>query len=400
MDKSTLGDPVRGAWLATVGGVSWLGLAALLFFSAEIGGGLLVGALLVAAVPNLLLFRLWRQAQQTQLDAARLAAELRVAGTRAAQYAAFVASLRLAAEQIMRRWSSHIGTASAQTEKGITDLSREFSGILQGIEAAIGSGQGASGASAGAGGDIGEVIALARADLEGMLGDLERGFAAKAPLLQQISELGAVVNELREMATVVADIASQTNLLALNAAIEAARAGEAGRGFAVVADEVRKLSTASGETGKRIGAKVELTTTTIKSTLVAAEAMGRQDNELMEVSRATVSGVVDRFDVAGTAMAEATEALENNAHTVRDRIANVLVSLQFQDRVTQLLAHSRGDIERFGEQIQGVAEGEPPPPLAVDAWIRDMESKYVALEQHDDPAAVVDRATATDVTFF
>ncbi len=123
---------------------------------------------------------------------------------------------------------------------------------------------------------------------------------------QSLSELKTQAVDIGQVMSIISDIADQTNLLALNAAIEAARAGEAGRGFAVVADEVRKLAEKTMEATKQ----VDMTVSTIQR---GAEA----NMQGIEQTVAYISESTTVAGRAGEALAQIESMVENTANETR-----------------------------------------------------------------------------------
>ena len=173
-----------------------------------------------------------------------------------------------------------------------------------------------------------------------------------------VAALGRDSEKISSITTVIRDVADQTNLLALNAAIEAARAGEAGRGFAVVADEVRKLAETTNCSAREIAEmicaiqigvramaeqmarSVERVETGLKVACAAAEAMTAIDG-----GAARVAAVIDEVSLALHAQSAASR-------TVSERVERIAGMVGANDRVTAAVAHTASELDQLAGSLE------------------------------------------------
>jgi methyl-accepting chemotaxis protein len=303
-------------------------------------------------------------------------------------------------------WTHNLDLAGQQMEQSVIELTARFSSIVQRLQDASVSSGGPRTKDGGDERGVLTVFADAEAELTALVSTLRAALVERQRLLGEVRGLLQFVDELRKMSSEVTDIADRTNLLALNAAIEAARAGEQGRGFAVVADEVRKLSGLSGNTGKRISEKVAVISSAISSASSAAELSARQDTEAVERSEASVGSVLGNLRGVTDAIMHSAEGLRQNSVSIRSEIQETLVHLQFQDRVSQILAHVTASVAQLGPDLAASAAhfretGELAAPVA-QALLKQFTASHTMAEEGQHGSAVAGAAAkaSDEVTFF
>ena len=170
-----------------------------------------------------------------------------------------------------------------------------------------------------------------------------------------ISELADSASQVGDIVEMISGIAQRTNLLALNASIEAARGGEAGRGFAVVATEVKELATQTGKATEQVAGQIRAMQETTGASVEALRKIAEQIKQL-ETTATSIAAAVDQQSVAGQDLARSIDLAARSAEEVTCNLDHVRdSSLATGSAATQVLTSST-ELERQATALKSQAD--------------------------------------------
>jgi methyl-accepting chemotaxis protein len=304
-------------------------------------------------------------------------------------------------------WGGHIESSREQMDTAISDLSLRFAGIVDKLGETLQTANLETSTSNDEGVDTSLIAIFERAEreLSSIIEGQRSAMNSMSIMLEKVQGLDRFTGELQSMAYEVAKIAQQSNLLSLNAAIEAARAGDLGRGFAVVAKEFRMLANQSGDTGRNIAAKVGVISAAIADACAVVRDSVEQREARVHATEDTIDHVLSEIHDVAHGLERSGALLKDESIAIQSEIGQALVQLQFQDRVGQILGLLKANIEHWPtfmeRRLQAFGESGNVDPLEANDFLDELKKTYVMKDQHVVHSGGTAQAPADDeITFF
>ncbi|WDZ96801.1 chemotaxis protein [Herbaspirillum sp. WKF16] len=276
-------------------------------------------------------------------------------------------------QRLLPVWQGHVQLARGQTKSAIDNLTARFVGIHERLGGALDLSQ--SGKNA----DVLQAIQAAATQLDGIASALESVLASRQALLARLDTLAAANDEIRRLAQENEQLAGRTGVTDL------------------LSDEQswQELAGRSAENSRQIATRAKNVRHQIIAAIGSAGEASVAAGGIIENPREVIDRVVADFRESALKLSASVEQLEGENREVDREVCDILVNLQFQDRISQILDHVQRDIGRL--QQAAVAPALPSP----EQWLADLEKTYTTPEQRQMHAGQqTNNAQQSQVDFF
>jgi methyl-accepting chemotaxis protein len=193
-----------------------------------------------------------------------------------------------------------------------------------------------------------DILAKTKESLNEMAGKIHSSVEVETEFAHKLNTLSENAEQVKHVLSVIGDIADQTNLLALNAAIEAARAGEHGRGFAVVADEVRKLAERTQKSLVETNATIN---TIVQAITDASEQMGKNAEEVKKLGQLS-SELEYQTGAAVDMVADSFQVVSEMALKAQTSSKDVTIVIEQIEKISSAVSESSRSLEEISSAIE------------------------------------------------
>lgn len=305
-----------------------------------------------------------------------------------------VGGARLLASQVVPVWQRQVEASRAEAEQGLGGLLESFNQLSSGLATAVDAAANGSQNQLGAGA-ADEIVDRRQELVDRMLEPVEALRALRGEVQAELERFAELMVTLRRTGKDLDTLGRHARLVAMNASIEANRAGQSQAGFGAVAREVLGLSIDASAHAQRLldslhGAEGRLNEMRSRLELDTSNAE-TLDMELRQRARAIVTALVGDL---GDALAGSRE-LRETSQQLQAALDGVFVGFQFQDRFSQMLGSVLADMERF---TQWLGEGRPASHADAVAWLKRLDDSYTMEQQrsHHHGTAHVNNSPAVE----
>jgi len=297
--------------------------------------------------------------------------------------------------EVLPVWRRQIESARNHSEESVGAILASFGSISERLDQAIQMTQGSQNGLSHCSAD--ELVQRNEAAVEQMLQPLRQAITARDQVYAKLDMISEAMGDLRQIALQIKQLARRTNMVALNASVEASRAGERGSGFAVVAQEVRQLATQSGDAANRMMSRTNTVDLELQALRNQAATHDSSDEALRDEAGANARAVISGLLQSLGDMDRSSRELQEAGAAVSAEFESVLMSFQTQDRLSQMLTCVTDDINRLTQWLE---QGGDLSATQAGEWLARLDESYTMEEQRSEHHGNTSIQRETAVEFF